>query len=714
MAAEPSGQDVSQRIRNAIRSKLVDIGCYVDDELPDYVMVMIANKKTKDQMKADLELFLGEYCTSFCDWLHQVLDHLQRYAREGKRRLELFDERSKNRTSVGDSEDEVDLHPNAEEARDFPDFESKDNSDSKKKIDSKKSRSPLRKIEEKTKKRLRDRVEEVAKEVKRKDESRGAAHKNESSRQKIEMADDRSRKGTSVDEKSPPKTERKKRASPESSRGTKTRGKDRKEDRSEKKGEKNHSDKKKHAAEEKETNRERQKNSERQHTDSDSRTRSSTSALRSSIKSAVSAKTQDSESDEYEEYDPSKPQLRSIAKIAPRKKLMARDSLEKNKLLAKAILDANNSIQQGLPAKKILRTEPPSSANSQPKRSIRDRLGAYVTDAIASRVAMAQRFHEMPPSLGDEDEDEENTLSNDRHAKPPTGHVEDLRLSLRKKEKRNFEEKHATSENKDFVQEATEHRKHTGLPEPERVPAKSAKEPSRSTNPDQTAPAKICEGNVPKQSIPAVKVEETPKNVIVRNGMIVKPSPLLEACGLSEIKKRKIEAPSPSSDDDSKLSESPQKRVKSAKADHIPLKSLDDLIKPGQADLAIRPPRRRCHFDPSCTNVSCPFAHPGQPCTSFPHCGLKASVCNFRHPPCYYDKSCSSRTCQFNHKHDGMPTPEDAKPAPCKYFPNCTNAACPFYHPPIPCKFGLRCQALTCPFVHPQKSTVAKLKWVAH
>lgn len=50
-----------------------------DDELPDYVMVMIANKKSKDQMKADLELFLGEYCGGFCDWLHQVLDHLQRY-----------------------------------------------------------------------------------------------------------------------------------------------------------------------------------------------------------------------------------------------------------------------------------------------------------------------------------------------------------------------------------------------------------------------------------------------------------------------------------------------------------------------------------------------------------------------------------------------------------------------------------------------------------
>ena len=71
------------------------------------------------------------------------------------------------------------------------------------------------------------------------------------------------------------------------------------------------------------------------------------------MRAAVSTKTKESDSDEYEEYDPSKPQLRSIAKVAPRKKLMARDSLEKNKLLAKAILDANNSIAQVLPARKV-------------------------------------------------------------------------------------------------------------------------------------------------------------------------------------------------------------------------------------------------------------------------------------------------------------------------------------------------------------------------
>jgi zinc finger CCCH domain-containing protein 14 len=43
---------------------LVELGTgsqtgYIDDELPDYVMIMVANKRDKDQMKKDLNLFLG-------------------------------------------------------------------------------------------------------------------------------------------------------------------------------------------------------------------------------------------------------------------------------------------------------------------------------------------------------------------------------------------------------------------------------------------------------------------------------------------------------------------------------------------------------------------------------------------------------------------------------------------------------------------------------
>ena len=41
---------------------------FVDDELPEYIMVMIANKRTKEQMVSDLNLFLSEKAEKFVSW----------------------------------------------------------------------------------------------------------------------------------------------------------------------------------------------------------------------------------------------------------------------------------------------------------------------------------------------------------------------------------------------------------------------------------------------------------------------------------------------------------------------------------------------------------------------------------------------------------------------------------------------------------------------
>lgn len=51
-------------IQSAIKAKLLELGTgsqtgYIDDELPDYVMIMVANKRSKSQMATDLNLFLG-------------------------------------------------------------------------------------------------------------------------------------------------------------------------------------------------------------------------------------------------------------------------------------------------------------------------------------------------------------------------------------------------------------------------------------------------------------------------------------------------------------------------------------------------------------------------------------------------------------------------------------------------------------------------------
>ncbi|XP_014668922.1 PREDICTED: uncharacterized protein LOC106810154 isoform X2 [Priapulus caudatus] len=71
------GAEISHKIRHAIKAKLVDLGAYVDDELPDYIMVMVANKKTQQQMTDDLALFLGNNAAKFTTWLHEVLYKLQ-------------------------------------------------------------------------------------------------------------------------------------------------------------------------------------------------------------------------------------------------------------------------------------------------------------------------------------------------------------------------------------------------------------------------------------------------------------------------------------------------------------------------------------------------------------------------------------------------------------------------------------------------------------
>ena len=60
-----------------------ELGAYVDDELPDYIMVLVANKKTQQQMKDDLSLFLHNHADVFTDWLQDILNKLKQVATTG-------------------------------------------------------------------------------------------------------------------------------------------------------------------------------------------------------------------------------------------------------------------------------------------------------------------------------------------------------------------------------------------------------------------------------------------------------------------------------------------------------------------------------------------------------------------------------------------------------------------------------------------------------
>lgn len=57
----------------------MELGVRYDEELPDYILVMVVNKKSRQQMHDDLNLFLEDCTTVFVDWLHdQVLKKLQK------------------------------------------------------------------------------------------------------------------------------------------------------------------------------------------------------------------------------------------------------------------------------------------------------------------------------------------------------------------------------------------------------------------------------------------------------------------------------------------------------------------------------------------------------------------------------------------------------------------------------------------------------------
>ncbi|XP_020287077.1 zinc finger CCCH domain-containing protein 14 [Pseudomyrmex gracilis] len=81
---------ITNQLRSAIRAKLKELKVRYDEELPDYILVMVANKKTRQQMHDDLNLFLEDCTTEFVEWLHdQVLKKLQKVTVAKKKSREL-------------------------------------------------------------------------------------------------------------------------------------------------------------------------------------------------------------------------------------------------------------------------------------------------------------------------------------------------------------------------------------------------------------------------------------------------------------------------------------------------------------------------------------------------------------------------------------------------------------------------------------------------
>ncbi|KAA0708291.1 Zinc finger CCCH domain-containing protein 14 [Triplophysa tibetana] len=125
----------------------------------------------------------------------------------------------------------------------------------------------------------------------------------------------------------------------------------------------------------------------------------------------------------------------------------------------------------------------------------------------------------------------------------------------------------------------------------------------------------------------------------------------------------------------------------------------------------------RCKFWPTCkSGEECLYHHPNTPCTMFPNCKF-GDKCLFIHPNCKFDAKCTKTDCPFTHVSRRLPNnPTRAAPAPnkntCRFFPECKKTDCPFYHPK-PCRFSTWCKRTDCTFYHPTVGVPPRsaLKW---
>lgn len=73
---EKGQSEVTNKIRTSIKEKLAEISDLFDDELPEYIMILVANQRSKSQIEKDLSLFLRQDTVNFTNWLWDLLHNL--------------------------------------------------------------------------------------------------------------------------------------------------------------------------------------------------------------------------------------------------------------------------------------------------------------------------------------------------------------------------------------------------------------------------------------------------------------------------------------------------------------------------------------------------------------------------------------------------------------------------------------------------------------
>ncbi|XP_027140397.1 zinc finger CCCH domain-containing protein 14 [Larimichthys crocea] len=680
------GTEISKKIRAAIKGKLQELGAYIDEELPDYIMVMVANKKTSQQMADDLSLFLGSNTIKFTAWLQGVLEKLRSVAVEpASLRHQL---QSDGGAAAGKSRSSVSEDGRAEDTKVLTVSSSR--SDRTEARVSSSAHESRRGALEKSSSRLTSAVKplmeplpsEAVIDIKPEMDddliaedpvemgtnhgrTRGAA-----SRPTAEIYRPGQSKFTSVN-------------STDRCRPTEGSSHIRQQDG-------------------------RGSRSSRTGSSKDELSRKRKAPVASSVVRV--SRAADEDSDDMEEEDtgyggrglssrvslPSKPERKPT--LPPAKQA-------NRNLILKAISEAQDSITKTtayptIPQRQTVPVAPRTRLASSEEMTAAIQLVQEHLHSLAPRV-QAYTSAELPPS---------------RTAAPVKSLASRLQLDLAADSSDGGEQSDygievaAGSEAKPFDTRSFIVSR-PQMQEP----------PTRSQQRLQSLVKDEVQSALPR-TVQASKERgdsASPKFIVTLDGV---PSPLggLAECEmeLDDVRpSAKVTEATVHANREPKVSvlHRLQRGIASSEDDVMDMEVVEEEV-PVKKQKVLE----RCKFWPVCkSGDECSYHHPTTQCKTFPSCKF-GDKCLFVHPNCKYDARCSKPDCPFTHvsrRGAAAPPPRPAvQPAHttsvCRFFPDCKKMDCPFYHPK-PCRFAAQCKRAGCTFYHPTTSVPPRsaLKW---
>ncbi|RZB39677.1 zinc finger CCCH domain-containing protein 14 [Asbolus verrucosus] len=711
------GAEVGQKMRSAIKAKLLELNCYVDDELPDYVMVMVANKRTKSQMKEDLQLFLAAKTATFVDWLHIVLKKLKEvtvtnpevYKKTVKRKSDetvavnikkekkdkKLEKKIKKvepaeRTVVSDETlfqsltDDLPINANrlSEQRKIIIMKENQSNNSAEQVIQDNFDIPLLSEVNMSTEEELED-IEKKIKSVKSRlgllvesDEDDCINLKTESD--ELFAADPENKKSRKIPDPSEASSEAQTLKRPERTRITfdsdETESSTKRKSVLERLGKRRSNDNDEDAA----SGSKKSRISEFRKDEDLSKTKEKDSGKEKRFRNSLRSKR-----------DSDKPkEVRSSILCSTRTDLFLLQSvLNRLGVMSKVSIPAK---QLEEPEEPFKNREVPSVVKIKPRIIPHDAPQAN-KNLLLKAVAEAQRSIAQTPKVG-------NNLKPD--------------ALFTKKYKEKLKEEQFTGKK---------------LPEAEKNKIKKILVQVPEDNKDENmeyvpAPVKKSQDSAPKY-IPSTKVNSDSEESSVENGKM-KQQFIVTLDGIEKTKYKDLaneegSKPSIKSRLDKKKSPSPIIFDKITS----PVKAKPNI--PDKLPIVHAPPsvknKERCKYWPSCRQGDkCEFVHPSTSCDKFPHCKF-GDKCLFLHPTCKFGSSCTRRDCVYSHSPASKAVASRIVSSPvkmtgptmqtCKFFPNCTNVSCTFYHPK-PCKFGKYCKnQAECNFSHTFVPNKSSLTW---